>query len=615
MAAQGVATADNAADTTLFRQTSLDNVVVTGTRSATDSRLLPMTVTRIGREILEKDYDMSLIPTIMEYTPGLFATSRGVIGYGVSTNSAGGMTVRGVGGGARMLVLIDGQPQYAGLMGHPVPDAYQTMMAEDVEVVRGPASLLYGSNAMGGVVNIITREAKVDGIKTNIMLGVGSYGTVQAEAQSRLRKGRFTSVLGVNHQRTDGHRPNSDFEQTAGFYKVGYELSDKWCVNADIDLTHFRFTNPGSEQSPLFDATARITRGLASVSATNDYGFTNGVIRAYYDWGHHNVDDGHKASAKPRDYLYKHDDYIAGLTWYQSARLFEGNRTTVGVDWQNFGGEAWKESKETGLHTQDYSNVRDENEVAAYVDFRQEVLPWLTVDAGVRWDNHSRTGTEWVPQAGLAFHLSDRQDIKALVSKGFRNPTVSEMYMSAGNPDLRPERMMNYEVSYQLRSDKGRFGANVFLIDGDNLISRAPNPNGGGMLQQNIGDFRNWGVELEGCYMLSPSWRIDANYSYLNMRKKVTMAPEGKLYVGAMYRKGAFDISLGLQNVSGLYLTTGDDARKENYTLVNASASYRVLSFMRLYVKSENLLAEQYETYDGFPMPKATFSFNVEFRI
>ena len=102
-------------------------------------------------------------------------------------------TLRGVGGSspnAGVLVLIDGMPQYAGLYGHSIADAYQTMLAERVEVLRGPASALYGSNAMGGVVNIVTRQMKEDGAKSHIRLSAGSYGTVQGELTQRIRKDR-----------------------------------------------------------------------------------------------------------------------------------------------------------------------------------------------------------------------------------------------------------------------------------------------------------------------------------------------------------------------------------------------------------------------------------------
>ena len=167
----------------------IDEVVVTGTRNRTDIRHLPMTVTTIDRQSIERSMQPSLLPVLTEQIPGLFITSRGVMGYGVSGGAAGAMSLRGLSGGSgRMMVLIDGHPQYMGLMGHPIADAYRSATAERVEVLRGPASVLYGSNAMGGVVNIVTRQMADDGVQTDVELGYGSYNTLQTEATNRLRK-------------------------------------------------------------------------------------------------------------------------------------------------------------------------------------------------------------------------------------------------------------------------------------------------------------------------------------------------------------------------------------------------------------------------------------------
>ena len=162
---------------------TLSQVVVTGTRNKTDIRHLPLTVTVLDRPSIEYSFTPSLLPVLTEQVPGFFSTSRGVMGYGVSGGSAGNISVRGLSGGSgQVMVLIDGHPQYMGMFGHPISDAYQSLMAEQVEVLRGPASVLYGSNAMGGVVNIVTRRMEEDGVRTNISAGYGSWNTVQTEA-------------------------------------------------------------------------------------------------------------------------------------------------------------------------------------------------------------------------------------------------------------------------------------------------------------------------------------------------------------------------------------------------------------------------------------------------
>jgi iron complex outermembrane receptor protein len=223
---------------------SLQEVVVTGTRNATDIRHLPMTVTVIGREKLTEQHQTNVLPTVMQQVPGFFVTSRAMMGYSVSTGAAGGINLRGLSGGwGQMLVLIDGHPQYQGVYGHPISDSYQTLMTERVEVLRGPASVLYGSNAVGGVMNIVTRSAKQDGVSTNINVGAGSYGTIQAEASNQIRSGKFASTVAAQYGRTDNHRPNMGFEQYGGYLKLAYNFTPNWNAYVDANITHFNSSN------------------------------------------------------------------------------------------------------------------------------------------------------------------------------------------------------------------------------------------------------------------------------------------------------------------------------------------------------------------------------------
>ena len=109
------------------------------------------------------------------------------------------------------------------------------------------------------------------------------------------------------------------------------------------------------------------------------------------------------------------------------------------------------------------------------MDFRQDITDWLTADAGIRVDHHSITGTEWIPQAGIVIRPMDNGEIKAMASKGFRNPTMREMYLyPPSNEDLKPERMWNYELSWRHRLNNLSYGANIYYIKGDNLIQTLP---------------------------------------------------------------------------------------------------------------------------------------------
>lgn len=600
----------------------IDEVVVTGTRNETDVRHLSQTVSIVNRSKIDRVMQPSLLPVLTEQIPGLFVTSRGVMGYGVSGGAAGSISLRGLSGGtARLMVMIDGHPQYAGIFGHPIADAYQSFLAERVEVLRGPASVLYGSNAMGGVINIVTRKMEDDGVNTNVRAGYGSYNTVETELTNRIRRGRFSSVISGSYNRTDGHRSDMGFEQYGGYAKLGYEIADNWNLRGDVNVTHFNASYPGPVNAPLLDGDQRITRGMTSFAVENHYEKTSGAVSIFYNWGNHWINDGYTPSAGegPQDDRFNSRDNMMGVSLYQSARLFKGNRITMGFDWFRYGGHAWSEyvSGEEKGTTSDLVD-KHEYELAGYFDFRQDIGSWLTFNAGLRADHHSRIGLEWVPQAGLAFHLPHSIELKASASKGFRYPILREMYMfPPQNPDLQPESMWNYELAFSQRPIGGRvtYGVNLFHIDGKNLIVTLPNPNGSGMLNQNSGKIKNAGVELQAAYRIDRHWSVDCNYSFLHMENPVVAAPEHKLYAGANFSHGRWNISTGVQYIEGLYTSVGENAGKENFILWNIRASFRALKWLDIWARGENLLAQEYEINAGYPMPGATVmgGFSVNF--
>lgn len=592
--------------TQIARNLTTDEVVVTGTRNETDIRHLPMTISVVDRKQLEATYQPSVLPTLTEQVPGLFTTSRGVMGYGVSTGAAGGMSLRGIGGSptAGLLVLIDGHPQYMGLMGHPIADAYQTMMTERVEVLRGPASVLYGSNAMGGVINIVTRRMQEEGVKTDLQVGYGSYNTLQTEVSNRVKHGRFTSISTASYNRSDGHRPDMDFEQYGGYVKLGYDLSERWKVWANLNVTHFNASNPGTTTAPYIDNDSRITRGMTSAALENHYERTSGALSFFYNWGRHKINDGYHPGEEPQASHFNSKDRMMGISWYQSVTLFEGNRITAGFDYQHFGGESWYKVLATGEKQPQVDKQLDE--FAGYIDFRQNINDWLSLDAGLRVDHHSHTGTEWIPQGGLAFHLPHQAELKAMASKGFRNPTIREMFMFSKNPELKPESLMSYELSFTQRlcDNALSYGLNLYYIDGKNIIMVDPAQR----KNMNSGKIENWGMEANIAYRINTHWQTNANYSWLHMENPVLAAPEHKLYVGIGYQQGRWTMNSGIQYINGLYTSvTQGQEKQESYVLWDVNASYRLCKLATLFVKGENLLAQRYEINAGYPMPKATF--------
>lgn len=621
-----IAMTASAQDTTDTLAT-MPQVVVTGTRTATTTRHLPITVSTLTRDQLTLHQNTNILPTVMEQVPGLFVTSRGMMGYGVSTGAAGGISVRGLGSGTgQVLVLIDGHPQYNGIYGHSIADSYHTLMAERVEVLRGPASVLYGSNAMGGVINIITRQPRQDGVQTNVSLAGGSWGTLQGHIANQVRKGRFSSTVAAQYGRTDNHRPRMGFEQYGAFAKLAYQINDNWRAFADADLTHFLASNPvrvdvkptGITIGQLYEGDMWITRAVATIGLENHHHNTNGRISAYSNWGRHKINDGYGPTYHnnaPQTTHFRSSDALTGVSAYQSTSLFSGNTLTLGFDYQNIYAHAYYTDRATGQRQPPTkATVRKRmDELALYADLRQDISSWLSADAGVRYDHHSVTHAEWVPQIGIVARPLADAEIKLTAAKGFRNPTAKDMYLyGMANDQLRPERISSYELAWRHRLPSYRlsYGLNLFILRGHNMIQTVGGKN------VNTGPISNRGLELEATWRANRHLTLTTNHTFLHMRHRLVAAPRYKGYIGAVAQSQRWSLAAGLQQVCGLYTATGTTADpKETYTLLNLTLSYQAASQVKLWVKGDNLLAQRYEINAGYPMPRATFmaGLNVKF--
>ena len=579
----------------------IDEVVVTGSRASVTTNNLPMSVSVVTESQLENRMEQSVLPLLVERVPSLMITSRSVMGYGASSGAAGGITIRGVGeSGSQVLMLIDGHPQFMGIFSHPLTDTYQTLMAERIEVVRGPASVLYGASAMGGVINIITRQQKENGANTHVRAMYGSFNTLSTEVVNTTRFGKFNSVLSLGYNRTDGHRENMEFEQFSGYAKVGYDFSKNWKSFVDLDLSQSYSSNPGTVQNPMIDNDMDILRGITSFSLQNEYDRTSGALKVFYNFGKHFINDGWRGGA-PRDNRFNSTDWMLGVTLFQNYRFFSGNQTTAGLDFQRYGGHAWT----SYLDDRPDNDIANEyvNDIAGYVNFQQMLWSKLMVNAGVRFDHHTVAGNQWIPQFGLSYFAANNTIIKAIVSKGYRNPTIRELYMfNQRNPDLESESLMNYEVSLTqyLLNRKLQFELNFYYMDGKNSIVLD-----GSNKWINTGNIENYGLEFSGNYRVMPNLNINANYSYLHMVHKIIASPEHKLYAGVDYNIKKWYFSTGMQYVHNLVIDV-DNNENESFVLWNARVSYKPLKWFDIYVRGENLFNQKYEMYQGYPMPGAT---------
>ncbi len=572
---------------------NLDEVVVTGSKTSVHRNNVPLTVSVVSIERIESSSESALLPVLSEQVPSLFVTERGITGFGVSTGFAGQISLRGIGGNpnTQVLVLLNGNPQFMGIMGHPLPDAYEASDVEKVEVIRGSASTLYGTNAMGGVINIITKEQKEDGFKANARLMYGSYNTQKYMVNGGFKKNRFNVFASFNHDQTDGHRDSSDFKINNGYLRVGYDINKNFKINGDFSLANFDATDPGPEGGHVGN-TYDITRGMGAVVLDNKFGKTNGSLRFFYNFGEHNISDG-----------FHSIDKNYGIVIYQAFNFFKGNTITFGADYKKYGGIA-ENVKALGGNGMVFGDTTV-YEMAGYAYIQQELFDKLTLNAGFRLEHNSVYGNEPVPTGGLAYRPTSTTTIKASIAKGFRSPTIRELYLwTPANANLKPERMMDYEIGVLQRflHNKVSLELTLFKASGDNLIQTVMTPTG--PKNQNTGEFSNTGVEFAGTFKPIDMLTINVTYSYISMKEPIIAAPEQQLNLSGTYKWNRFNFNLAVQHIHNLYTQITPTEEKSSYTLLNSRISFMINKYVDVFVKGENLTNKKYYINYGYPMPR-----------
>ena len=605
--------------TTHFAQSfdrQIDEIVVTGSNGAVGRNLQPYTVSTVTAAQIESTGKGQLLSALSGTVPGLFITERNILGFGISNGGAGGIKIRGVGGFPTnaVLMMVDGQPQFAGIFSHHVADFYTTEYVERVEVLRGPGSVLYGSNAMGGVINVITKESAREGCFTTLSTEYGSYNTWRSSATNMLRVGKFSSLVSLAYDRTDGTEENFDFNQKSLYAKVGYDISKEWSARADYSLTgsigndpiYARLDNPSA--TDIYHQ--NITRGEASLSFANNYGGMNGNVRTYYSYGNHYVDD-------PR-HFHSLDDRF-GIIAYENIALWNGANGTVGFDFDTYTGEI-PVSGGNGHTPGSLATIRRKSitEYSPYIAMSQSLLRGrMILNGGLRMANSDRFGTEWVPQCGVVLHPGGEWMIKGSFAKGYRNPSFKELYLyRMANADLSPEQMTNCEITVgKSFSGVANVELTAFCSDGDNLIQVVD------MKNRNTGSFVNKGVEFSASAQAAENLSLRASYSYLHTSlDDLVAAPKNQFYVAVQWLPlSGLTVDASLKAVDGLYVSP--EERSEDFMLLGAKISYIALRkadksrLLELFTTFDNITDCSYTINRGYKMPGFTFSLGTKLHI
>jgi len=531
--------------------------------------------------------------------PGAFVTRRGVMGYGVATNGTGGLSIRGVGESpnAGILMIVDGRPDYQGLMGHPLPDFYNLSDAASVTIIEGPASVLYGSNAMGGVVEI-KPWVPSSGMSTRLTASLGSFYTGQHRLShgAAFERGYYSVNAGVSH--TAGDRPGSAFRNQDGSLTAGYDLSRSWRASLEGRYGHFYVEDPGPAGAPPGSSYADVGRGGFSVDLAHTTARAWGYIRAHSSHGRHFITDGFRST-----------DRTTGVRVDETIAVRRTLTLEAGSDIVDYGGAARniQGPPDYGAHKL--------TGAAGFARVQWSAARRLRLFAGGRYESNSVFGGTSAPEAGAVWTPRERVTLSLEAGKGYRNPTVRELYLfPAPNPALKPEHMWNYQASVRVRpADSLTATVTGFYARLSDLIvttGRYPK-----LALSNAGGALNRGVEVAGRWRASRRVAVQSGYAWLHSTNLPPYTPSSKWNYGADVNAGKAVVYFGGMVVGERWADAQHSRKLAGYVLGELKLTVPLGERWRLFALVDNLLNREYSVVSGYPMPgaNAVGGFSVSF--
>lgn len=581
------------------KQMDLGEVVITATKTKKQVKDISSTVEIITREDIAGSDSKSCMD-VLNSLPGVFIHKTGDFGRA-------DIVIRGLGDkGTKVMVLINGMPVKMGLFGCTVTHSLPLNNVERIEVIKGAASVLYGSDALGGVINIITRKPE-KGFETDINVSYGSFNVQGYQVQHGANLGDFNYFVSGDYRSSDGHVDHSKFSGKDASATFGYKLND--VVSLDFGGKYFK----GYKEEPL-----RSTDPVSVVANTwNDYERGNIDLTASFDWkewsafiktytnlGEHLFSDGWHS----RDYVY-------GAVVNACGKIFENNELTVGSDFRKQAGESF------GFPIGYWSK----NEYAVYVRDEHTLFEKLILSAGARYNIDQISGSIVVPQFSAVYHFSDATAVRTLVNEAFRSPQLTDLYLfPVSNAQLKPERVWNYELGLKQKIIHGMdIDVAGFIMEAVDFIETVKtSATKAGFQFQNTGNYEFKGVEagLNAC--LTDNLISKIYYTYFYSGDRTQGKPGNKLDIILKYVQDSLEIVLMGQYVGNYYADNNSRSRIDDYFVSNAKISYKFINNLKAFLAFENIFNKEYSIYADLPsgaglyaMPKfgLTAGINVQF--
>ncbi|NLB59916.1 MAG: TonB-dependent receptor [Lentisphaerae bacterium] len=604
----------------------VDEIVVLGTRQPRKVKDITSAVSVIDQEQIDQlnaDYVMDAISA----EPSVYVRRDTIYGRQDVSIRGQGSEIR------RIQTLIDGRPEKMSLFGCSVAQTLPLANVDRVEVLRGPESVLYGTDAMGGVVNIITRRRLDPGWETDGEVQYGSHNSLRSVLRHGGKMEGFDYYATYDHKQTDGYRANSRYEADFGSLRLGQDLNDVWRVEASgqylADLGH----DPGPTTNPFIHNDRRkYKRGSGNLSLSGTWDDARFTAVTYYNHGIHQFD-----MPTINDFWHSKDETFGAKLEYSQV-LFENDSwksvPTIGYEYQYLWGRpenswvAWAKQNMPVKYMNLGSSIQQNNDL--YLFHELTWGRWVnTLGARGHVDNIDSDLT-LMPHVGLLRHLTDSTTVRAKVARGFRQPRFSELYLfPAHTEDLEPEDIWGYDLGLiQRLGSWGSVEITPFYQQAHNMIQTVPNPQPPpAAVNQNSGAFDTRGLELALELRPWPAGRLYCSYTYTDIEKASGAnpyanrqgMPEHEFNLLGEWTVKQLRLSAELHYVAGLYdsdiLSGGEIAKVADYCVVNLKAAYPLTPEAEIFAGIDNLFDKDYEQVPGYPMAGITGYAGLRLRI
>lgn len=566
-----------------------------------------ITADRIAQTISNTPSNVTVITETELQNKGARTLAEALSGVtGVTVQDYGGLGQKAIPyilGSDRVVVLLDGKrmnlPQGIGT-GNGGIDLNTILLSgtvDRIEVVHGGASVLYGADAVGGVINIITKKGSGD-VKTTTTVAGGNYGNryyeVTSSGQEKETHWQFSGTQDSN----DGERTNSAYKGKNASFRLDQDLSAGENLTFTYDYYGSHAGIPGSLAYPSTSDYQDILRHNWSAGYTKEHADGSRMFRYY---NNDQMYSGQNSGS------FQHENIVRAFEYQDSAKLNAAHLLTWGGEWR----------KDKVMSTGEGNILHDDTTKAVYLQDQYSLNTAAKMTLGLRRDDNSIYGTHWLPQAAYLYQVNKNTSYFANWTKIFKAPKFDDLYGDdgwgdTGNPDLKPETGWTAEAGIKTKLNAASEATlSVFHRDINNAIrwTMASNYT---FHPHNIDQLQSTGVNASLLTKLSPAATVDLGYTYLDSRDQNgdnVGDARNSFHVGLNIHNGKLT-----QSIYGIYQDKTGTVPNQvpGRFIVNTNTSYCLNTDTSLFLTVTNLFDKQYQAVHNYPANSHTVLFGVK---